>query len=102
MVRGIKIYWLIGKNGGKDIHSYNDLPMTFVAAPVRAKPYYFREGINWSSVTAAAFSVPICHRPGSIFGTGGSLGILSAANTSLLHACLYELNVSVTNSYRFS
>jgi len=44
------------ENDGKAIHEFNQLPMDFNGAPLRAKSFYFRSGMTWSSLTAGAFS----------------------------------------------
>jgi type II restriction/modification system DNA methylase subunit YeeA len=59
------------ENSGEAIHRYNKIPMNYNGAPVRAKKYYFREGVTWSSVTSSLFSVRYMEE-GCIFGTGGS------------------------------
>ncbi|PKG74686.1 class I SAM-dependent DNA methyltransferase [Shewanella sp. GutCb] len=61
------------ENDGQDIHEYNSLPMDYNGAPLRAKKYYFNEGLNWSSIASSFFAVRYSI-PGSIFGTGGSSG----------------------------
>lgn len=71
------------ESNGNDIHEYNKLPMDFNGAPLRAKKYYFREGLNWSSISSGDFSVRYSIE-GSIFGTGGSSGFTKNQDLLLL------------------
>jgi hypothetical protein len=57
---------------GKDIHDYSSLPLNYKGAPVRAKKYYFKEGVTYSLIAGSGFSaryVPC----GSVFDVGGSM-----------------------------
>jgi type II restriction/modification system DNA methylase subunit YeeA len=45
------------QKGGRDIHEYSNLPLTFSGAPVRAKQFYFEPGITWGAITSAKFSI---------------------------------------------
>lgn len=67
------------EDDGRDIHEYNGLPMDYNGAPLRAKKYYFQEGLNWSSISSSFISVRYSP-PGFIFGTGGSSGFTKENN----------------------
>jgi type II restriction/modification system DNA methylase subunit YeeA len=40
---------------GLDIHTYHNLPMDYNGAPVRAKKFYFQEGITWALISSGTF-----------------------------------------------
>ena len=56
---------------GVDIHKYNNVPMTYRGAPVRAKEYFFRKNLTWSFVSSSSFGVRYTPE-GFIFDVGGS------------------------------
>ena len=61
------------ENYGYDIHKYNKIPLDYGSAPVRAKSYYFREGITYSLIsTGGTFSARNIDN-GFIFDVGGSM-----------------------------
>jgi type II restriction/modification system DNA methylase subunit YeeA len=95
------------ERNGEAIHKYNGLPLDYNGAPLRAKKYYFREGLNWSSIGSGGFSVRYSRR-GSIFGTGGSSGFSNSIDINyaigflnskvcgcLLNALSTTLNIEV-------
>jgi hypothetical protein len=57
---------------GEDIHKYNHIPLDFGAAPVRAKQYYFRDGITYNLIASTGFSARNIDG-GFIFDVGGSM-----------------------------
>lgn len=60
------------ENRGRDIHHYSNLPLDFSGAPVRAKNYYFREGITYGLISSFGFSARRVFG-GFIFDVGGSM-----------------------------
>lgn len=60
------------ENDGIDVHQYNNLPMNYSGAPVRAKQYYFMEGITYGLISSYGFSARRVF-PGSVFDVGGSM-----------------------------
>lgn len=60
------------EDDGNNIHSYNKIPKTFQGAPVRAKNYYFREGITYGLISSMAFSARSVE-DGFVFDVGGSM-----------------------------
>lgn len=59
-------------NGGADIHAYSKLPMNYSGAPVRAKRFYFREGITYGLISSFGFSARRVFG-GFVFDVGGSM-----------------------------
>ena len=60
------------KNNGEDIHKYNNLPLDYNGAPVRAKRYYFKDGITYGLISSMAFSARNIDG-GFVFDVGGSM-----------------------------
>jgi len=58
--------------GGQDIHAYSNLPMDYSGAPVRAKRFYFREGITYGLISSFGFSSRRVFG-GFVFDVGGSM-----------------------------
>lgn len=75
------------KDNGYDIHKYNNLPINFNGAPVRAKKYYFREGITYGLISSMAFSARNIDG-GFIFDVGGSMIFTEKIDKSYLLALL--------------
>jgi type II restriction/modification system DNA methylase subunit YeeA len=67
---GNRDYVVNWKNDGKAIHQYNDVPLTYNGAPVRAKRFYFKEGYTWTTVSSGGFSARYTPE-GAIFDNGG-------------------------------
>jgi len=66
-------YLLINwSDNGIDIHNYNNVPMDYNGAPVRAKRYYFRNGITYGKISSKGFTTRIVEE-GFIFSSGGSM-----------------------------
>ena len=59
-------------HGGVDIHRYNKIPLDFLAAPVRAKKFYFKAGITYGLIASSGFSARNISG-GYIFDVGGSM-----------------------------
>ncbi|MBW2739191.1 MAG: BREX-1 system adenine-specific DNA-methyltransferase PglX, partial [Deltaproteobacteria bacterium] len=57
---------------GEEIHRYSNLPMDYSGAPVRAKRFYFREGITYCLISSFGFSARRVFG-GFIFDVGGSM-----------------------------
>ena len=72
---------------GKAIHDYSGLPLSFQGAPVRAKKYYFREGITYSLIAGSGFSARYVPW-GSIFDVGGSMAFPQVGDPRSLLAFL--------------
>lgn len=60
------------QNGGEAIHEYSDLPMDYAGAPVRAKQFYFKEGITYGLISSFGFSARRVFG-GFVFDVGGSM-----------------------------
>jgi type II restriction/modification system DNA methylase subunit YeeA len=60
------------EKNGIEIHKYSNLPIDYSAAPVRAKQYYFREGITYNLISTSGFSARRVFT-GFIFDVGGSM-----------------------------
>ena len=60
------------QHGGADIHKYNNIPLDYQSAPVRAKRFYFHSGITYGLITSAAFSARDIEG-GFVFDVGGSM-----------------------------
>ncbi|MDK2828005.1 MAG: hypothetical protein PWP67_805 [Clostridium butyricum] len=60
------------QNNGIDIHQYNNLPLDYNGAPVRAKKYYFKPGITYGLISSMGFSARNIDG-GFIFDVGGSM-----------------------------
>ena len=67
---GNREYTVNWEGEGEAIHRYSDVPMSSNGAPVRAKPFYFREGYTWTTVSSGGFSSRFCP-DGAIFDNGG-------------------------------
>jgi type II restriction/modification system DNA methylase subunit YeeA len=60
------------EDNGRDIHKYNKIPLDYKGAPVRAKEYYFKEGITYGLISSFAFSARVVGE-GFVFDVGGSM-----------------------------
>ena len=78
--------------GGRAIHKYSNLPLTYSGAPVRAKEYYFRPGITYGLISSFGFSARKVE-PGFVFDVGGSM-IFSNIDTKVLIGFLSSVLVS--------
>lgn len=56
---------------GRDIHQYNDLPLTHRGAPVRSKQFQFLESASWSFISSGNLGVRYTPS-GSMFDVAGS------------------------------
>ena len=65
-------YLVNWKGNGFDIHQYSKLPLDYSGAPVRAKRFYFREGITYGLISSFGFSARRVFG-GFIFDVGGSM-----------------------------
>jgi len=65
-------YLVNWQNGGQDIHEYSNLPIDYQGAPVRAKRFYFREGITYGLISSFGFSARRVFG-GFVFDVGGSM-----------------------------
>lgn len=74
------------KNNGEDIHRYSNLPLDYSGAPVRAKRFYFRDGITYGLISSFGFSARRVFG-GFIFDVGGSM-IFPKINSGKLQAFL--------------
>lgn len=94
------------ENDGLDIHTYNNIPLTFQGAPVRAKSFYFKDGVTYNLISTNSF----CARnidEGFIFDVGGSMlfsvdvskyYILAFMNSKI--ANIYLLAINPTMNYQ--
>ncbi|WP_180006135.1 MULTISPECIES: BREX-1 system adenine-specific DNA-methyltransferase PglX [unclassified Acinetobacter] len=60
------------ENNGNAIHEYSNIPLDYSGAPVRAKNFYFREGITYGLISSYGFSARRVFG-GFIFDVGGSM-----------------------------
>jgi type II restriction/modification system DNA methylase subunit YeeA len=60
------------EKNGFDIHKYNNLPLEYRGAPVRAKEFYFRPGLTYGLISSFGFSARRVEK-GFIFDVGGSM-----------------------------
>lgn len=60
------------ENNGLEIHNYSNLPLDYLGAPVRAKNYYFKQGITYGLISSYGFSARRLFQ-GFIFDVGGSM-----------------------------
>ena len=60
------------EDNGLAIHDYSNLPLDYSGAPVRAKNFYFREGITYGLISSYGFSARRVYG-GFIFDVGGSM-----------------------------
>lgn len=88
------------KHGGEDIHKYNNIPLDYQAAPVRAKKFYFRSGITYGLIASTGFSARDIEG-GFVFDVGGSMlfppedkkkYILGFLNTNVAQEYLKAIN----------
>jgi len=54
---GNQEYLVNWEDNGKEIHDYNNVPYDYNGAPVRAKRYYFKEGLSYNLITSGKFSI---------------------------------------------
>lgn len=99
--RELVVNW---QNKGKEIHSYNNKPMDYNGAPVRAKRYQFKEAITWSDIAIKSFAARYSPQ-GSLFDVKGSSGfpvkkhfktMLALMCSPLIVRYMKMLNPSVT------
>jgi hypothetical protein len=60
------------ENDGKAIHEFNNVPIDYNGAPVRAKRFYFKKGITFGKISGKGFTTRLCDS-GFIFSSGGSM-----------------------------
>ncbi|MGQ1910986.1 BREX-1 system adenine-specific DNA-methyltransferase PglX [Marinifilum sp. RC60d5] len=71
---GNKLFIVNWENNGVDIHSHHNLPLSYRGAPVRAKQYYFEEGIEWSRISSSKIGLRLMSS--SIFGGASQAAFL--------------------------
>ncbi|WP_417547005.1 BREX-1 system adenine-specific DNA-methyltransferase PglX [Marinobacter segnicrescens] len=84
---------------GRDIHKYNKIPMEYSGAPVRAKSFYFREGITYGLISSYGFSARRVFK-GAVFDVGGSMVFPDLSPNivqGLMSSKLAESAVSILN-----
>lgn len=81
---------------GEAIHRYSDLPIDYNGAPVRAKAFYFRPGMTWSSLTGGGFSGRVSPH-GFVFDSKGP--ILFAKRGTEIEFLTAFLNSSVADRF---
>ncbi len=87
------------ENDGEAIHRYSDLPMDHNGAPVRAKAFYFRPGMTWSSLTGGGFSGRISPH-GFVFDSKGPILFAKRGTeieylTAFLNSCVADRFLSL-------
>jgi hypothetical protein len=89
---GFQSFVVNWEKGGEDIHKYNNIPLHFKGAPVRAKQYYFREGLGYSLIGSGLSFSSRRVKSGFIFDNTGpmifSKNISVAYINSILNSCL--------------
>jgi hypothetical protein len=70
---GLKAFIINWENNGKDIHDYNHIPITYQGAPVRAKRYYFKEGLTYNLISSGGQFASRYIKNGFVFDVGGSM-----------------------------
>ena len=81
---------------GEAIHEYSNLPIDYNGAPVRAKAFYFRPGMTWSSLTGGGFSGRVSPH-GFVFDSKGP--ILFAKRGTEIEFLTAFLNSSVADRF---
>ncbi|MEZ9819679.1 BREX-1 system adenine-specific DNA-methyltransferase PglX [Shewanella sp. 10N.286.45.A1] len=82
--RDLIVNW---KDKGKEIHAYNNKPMDYNGAPVRAKRFQFKEAITWSDIAIKSFAARYSPE-GSLFDVKGSSGFTSDQHSKTLLALM--------------
>ncbi|HBJ35661.1 MAG TPA: BREX-1 system adenine-specific DNA-methyltransferase PglX [Planctomycetaceae bacterium] len=65
-------YLVNWEDNGRAIHEYSGLPMDYKGAPVRAKRFYFQEGITYGLISTTGFTARRVYG-GAVFDVGGSM-----------------------------
>jgi len=81
------------ENNGKEIHEYSNLPMGYSGAPVRAKKFYFQEGMTYGLISSYGFSSRRVFG-GFIFDVGGSMIFPNSIDTNILQCFLCSKLIS--------
>ena len=89
---GNQEYLVNWETSGKDIHDYNNVPYDYNGAPVRAKRFYFLEGLSYNLITSGKFSIRY-YPPNSIFDI--SSPSLTPKNDEELDYFLLLLNTKI-------
>jgi hypothetical protein len=92
-------YLVNWQHGGRAIHEYSHLPMDYAGAPVRAKQFYFQEGITYGLISSFGFSARRVFG-GFVFDVGGSMIFPSIAIDKLqgfLSSTLVKALIGVLN-----
>ena len=92
------------ENEGFDIHTYNNLPLDFNGAPVRAKGYFYKEGLTYGKISSKGFTTRYCEE-GFIFSSGGAmifsefnlLGLLGFTSSKVAQYYLNIFNPTLNN-----
>jgi hypothetical protein len=95
---GLNQYVVNWHKGGKDIHEYNKIPLTFSGAPVRAKQYYFNEGLTYNLISSGGSFASRYIEKGFVFDVGGSM-IFNNGHTDEMLQNLFALTNTKVSSY---
>lgn len=70
---GLNSFVVDWEEDGSRIHKYNNIPLTHNGAPVRAKQYYFKEGLSYSLINSTGNFCTRYINSGFIFDNGGPM-----------------------------
>ncbi|TXD51069.1 MULTISPECIES: hypothetical protein [unclassified Polaribacter] len=68
---GLNSFLVDWEDNGKRIHEYNNIPLNYSGAPVRAKQFYFKEGLSYSLINSTGNFCARYIKGGGIFDNGG-------------------------------
>jgi hypothetical protein len=70
---GLNFFLVDWEDKGQRIHDYNKIPLTHNGAPVRAKQFYFKEGLAYSLINSSGNFCVRYIQNGFIFDNGGPM-----------------------------
>jgi hypothetical protein len=95
---GLNQFVVNWENNGQAIHDYNNIPLSYNGAPVRAKSYYFKEGLTYNLISSGGKFASRYIAEGFIFDVGGSMIFEKTKNETLLKT-IFVLTNSKISSY---
>ena len=95
---GLNQYLVNWWKKGKDIHEYNNIPLTYGGAPVRAKQNYFFEGLTYNLISSGGVFASRYISKGFVFDVGGSMIFPIKKDVNVLKN-LFALTNSKVSSY---
>ena len=85
---GLNSFVVDWEENGLRIHKYNNIPLTHNGAPVRAKQYYFQEGLSYSLINSTGNFCTRYIEGGFIFDNGGPMIFSDEINVQILAGIL--------------